>query len=201
MKRQSDRKVVPAADMIRQTAAFQLRMVDDVLALTRNVQRKLVLNLKVICLNEQVRTALQAVTDAALNRRIAPALIDAPEPLWINADSDRMQQILRSVLLNALRFTPAGGAVTISLTKEGDEGIVGVRDTGEGIAPAFLPFVFKVFRQQERGLRRTDPGLTIGLVFVRQLIEAHGGAASVTSGGVGRGAEVTLRWPLAARSK
>ena len=201
MKQHRNPKVVAAADTIQQTAAFQLRMVDDVLALTRNVQRKLVLNLKVICLNEQVRTALQAVTDAALNRRIAPELIDAPEPLWINADSDRMQQVLRSVLLNALRFTPAGGAVTISLTREGDDGIVGVRDTGEGIAAAFLPFVFKVFRQQERGLRRTDPGLRIGLVFVRELIEAHGGAVSVTSGGVGRGAEIAIRWPLAAMRK
>jgi signal transduction histidine kinase len=196
MKQQRDSKSPHAAGTIDRTAAFQLRMVEDLLRLTHSIQRKLVLNLKHTCLNEQVRTALQAVADAARKARITPELIDAAEPLWINADSDRTQQVLRSVLLNAVRFTPAGGAVRIALAREGDEGIVSVRDTGEGIAPAFVPFVFKVFEQDERGLRRTNPGLKIGLVFVRQLLEAHGGAASVTSGGIGLGAEVAMRWPL-----
>ena len=128
-------------------------MVEDLLELTRTMKGKLVLNRTVLSLNEQVRAALEAVADGVVNKNITPEFIDAPEPLWINADSDRVQQVLRNVLLNSVKFTPAEGAITITLTREGD-GIVGVRDTGEGIPPEFLPFVFQMFRQQEQGTRR-----------------------------------------------
>ena len=197
LKQRSDPKVVHAAEVIERNAIFQLRMVEDLLELTRNMQGKLVLDRKVISLNEHVRAALEAVAADALKKHIAPAFIDAPVPCWIHADSDRVQQVLRNVLVNALKFTPHGGTVTITLTREGDQAFVRIRDTGEGIAPDFLPSVFQMFQQQEKGTRRTHPGLGIGLALVKQLTEAHGGAVSMTSAGVGQGAEATLRWPLA----
>ena len=193
-------RVARAADVIERNALLQAKLVDDLLELTRIARGKVTFDLTIVDLGAAIRAAVEAYVDPAKQQNVRLEVVDLGGPLPAKADPFRLQQVFRNVLSNALKFTPAGGQITVSVETHDQCGVVTIRDTGEGIAPDFLPFVFDIFRQQERGTRRAHEGLGIGLALVKRLTELQGGQVTVASAGQGRGTAVTLQFPLSADS-
>lgn len=117
-------------------------------------------------------------------------------PVWADADSTRVTQVLTNVLDNARKFTPAGGRVTLQLTVDGDEVTAIVRDTGVGIEPTAIAHVFEAFAQADRSLDRAVGGLGLGLAVAKAMVDLHGGSIQAMSDGAGTGTEITIRLPV-----
>jgi signal transduction histidine kinase len=128
------------------------------------------------------------------NHRFATQLPDAP--VWLQGDSERLDQVFRNLLDNASKFTNPGVALALSMHVRDGEAVVRVRDGGIGIAADALPNIFTLFMQADQGPRRVRPGLGIGLALVKTLVEMHGGRVSALSAGIGHGSEFTVRLPL-----
>lgn len=197
-KDQSPGQVRQAAEAIERNALLQTRMVDDLLDMNLSSRGAVKLDLTIQDLAVRIRAAVDTNAADIEKKGIRLEFTDAGEPLFIEADSGRLQQIFSNIISNAVKFTPAGGTVRIEVSREAGVAKAVVSDTGTGIMPAFLPFVFEMFRQQESGARREYQGLGIGLALVKKLTELQKGSVGVTSAGSGRGTEVTVRFPLAA---
>ena len=185
------------AEAIERNAFLQSRMVDELLDMNRIAYGAIKLDLEIVDLPASIRAAVETGAQDSVKKGIRLEFTATGEPLHVEADAGRLQQIFTNILTNAVKFTPAGGGIRVSVGREADSALVVVADTGKGITPEFLPFVFDIFRQQERGTDRSHEGLGIGLSLVKKLTELHKGTVSVSSAGRGRGTEVTLRLPLA----
>src|SRR5262249_25137334 len=119
-------------------------------------------------------------------------------PVWIDGDVVRIEQIVSNIIGNAVKYTPAGGKIAVSLTVEANEAVLRVQDNGLGIAPELLPRIFDLFVQGERTLDRAQGGLGIGLTLVQRLVKLHQGSVSVSSDGPDRGSVFTVRLPRVA---
>ncbi|MEO8156393.1 MAG: response regulator [Betaproteobacteria bacterium] len=186
-----------AAEAIERNALLQSRMVDDLLDMNRISRGGVTLEFEILDLAALIRTALETVAQDIEKKAIRLDVALTDEPLFVEGDPARLQQVCSNILSNAVKFTPATGNIRVSLRREAGYALVVVADSGVGIAAEFLPFVFDIFRQQEQGIRREYQGLGIGLALVKQFTELHKGTVTVTSAGAGRGTEVVVRLPVA----
>jgi CheY-like chemotaxis protein len=145
-----------------------------------------------------VRGSLDAVRAAAEAKQIQLSLDLDPAAARVTGDPERLQQVVWNLMNNAIKFTPKGGSVLLSLRREGTSIELAVADSGQGIEPAFLPHVFERFSQAEGSSSRRHGGLGLGLALVRHLIEAHGGTVSADSAGRGQGARFVVLLPVRA---
>jgi signal transduction histidine kinase/CheY-like chemotaxis protein len=200
----ADRKGAPlTADVVerqyaivrRQTQVLS-RLVDDLLEVSRITLGKVLLQKSMVDMAAVARCAVDAVRAMAVRQNLELSL-HASRSVWINGDATRLEQVLSNLLTNAIKYTPAGGRVTVNLAAEGEEAVVRVCDSGVGIDAATLPCVFDMFRQAQRTLDRSLGGLGLGLTLVRSVVEMHGGRVEAASGGLGCGSEFIVRLPLA----
>lgn len=183
-----------AIDAIHRNARSQTQLIEDLLDISRIITGKLRLDVKAVDLAPVVHHALESVQLAARAKDIVVEHTLAPVPaLW--GDPERIQQVIWNLLSNAIKFTPAGGRVSVTLERCDGGVLLTVRDTGCGIPPDVLPYVFDRFRQADSSTTRLHGGLGLGLAIVRHLVELHGGTVSVSSEGPGRGAVFTVRFP------
>ncbi|MBY0494887.1 MAG: response regulator [Cyanobacteria bacterium] len=188
-------EVKHALDRIDRNAHAQARLVQDLLDVSRITTGKLLLDIREIDLTTVVSNAIDACRPAADARQVTLECV-CPVPLPTMGDPDRLQQVLWNLISNAVRFTPSHGTVTVALRRDGDHDTIEVRDTGAGIEPQFIPFMFEPFRQADAASTRTHGGLGIGLTIVRRLTEMHGGSVTVFSDGPGKGATLTVTLPV-----
>ncbi len=192
----SPERRLKAADSIERSARMQLKLVDDLLDLNRVIRDKVTLEVAVHDLGDLLRSAVESTAAAAASKEITVELVWFREPLLVEGDAGRLQQVFLNVLSNAVKFTPVKGRVSLVVERDAAAAVVRIADTGAGIAPEFLPYVFDMFRQAEHGTRRQYGGLGIGLALVKRLVELHQGSVAVESPGVGQGTQVTIRLPL-----
>jgi signal transduction histidine kinase len=186
-----------ALEVIERNARAQAQLVDDLLDVSRIVAGKVRLDVQQIDLRPLLDAAVEATHAAADAKDIRMQLVVDPRGGAVWGDAQRLQQVFWNLLANAIKFTPKGGRVQVTLQRVNSHVEVAVSDTGQGIRRDFLPYVFDRFRQADSTTTRAHGGLGLGLAIVRHIVELHGGRVRVDSGGEGQGATFTVELPTA----
>jgi len=184
-------------ETIERNARAQGQLIDDLLDMSRIISGNLRLDVQLIEPEKVVEAAIGTVHPAAVAKKI-DLRVDIQRGIGtVLGDTGRLQQVMWNLLSNAVKFTPNGGMVQVMLGRDGQDVVIRVADSGIGIAPDFLPYVFDRFRQQDASITRKHGGLGLGLSIARQLVELHGGTIGVSSPGTHAGTTFTVRLPLA----
>ncbi len=187
-----------ALETIERSAKTQAQLIEDMLDVSRITAGKLRLEVKPTELIPVINAAIDSVQHAAEAKEIQLQMILDPAASSIQGDAARLQQVIWNLLSNAVKFTPKGGLVQVKLERADSQALITVSDTGEGIAPEFLPYVFDRFQQADGTSTRKHGGLGLGLAIARHLVESHGGTIQAHSAGLREGASFTVKLPLVA---
>jgi len=189
-----------ALEAIERNAQAQVQLIEDLLDVSRIISGKMRLAIRPIELAPVLEAALDAVRPAAAAKELRLQTALDPRAASIVGDPDRLQQVFWNLLMNAVKFTPKGGRIQVTLRRVNSHVEIAVSDTGIGLAPDVLPHVFERLWQGDRGTTRSHGGLGIGLALVRHLVESHGGTVHAASEGPGTGATFVVRLPIAVAS-
>src|SRR5487761_1103565 len=184
-----------AEALIDRQVRRMMRLVDDLLDVSRIRHGHLRLRRVRMDVRVAVSNAVETLASECKQRRQQLTVVLPEEPVWLQADPERLEQVFVNLLANASRYTDAGGGIVISMHLQGGHAVVRMRDSGIGIAPHALPHVFELYRQADGADPRSRAGLGIGLALVSQLVQLHGGSVSAASAGLGQGSEFTVRLP------
>jgi PAS domain S-box-containing protein len=185
--------------IIQRQAVHLGRLLDDLLDVARITQGRIELQREVIDVATCVHLAIETAEPLIRSKAHQLTLTQTLEPIYVSADKVRLGQCIANVLVNAAKYTPDGGEIRIRPHLEGNAAVVEITDNGIGVEPEFLPRIFELFAQSERGLDRAQGGLGVGLTVCKQIVELHGGSVIASSPGVDRGSTFTIRLPLAAQ--
>ena len=194
-KGQDNPTALKAAEVIRSHARQQAALIDDLIDITAVTAGKMVLNLEPVDLTAVAAEVVSAQLPSAQLKGVALRCPPAA-PCVVRGDRRRVFQIISNLVGNSLKFTEAGGSITVEVSRRADQGALSVSDTGRGIAPVFLPHVFERMRQEDSSKTRRTGGLGLGLSIVQGLVALHDGTVSAASDGPGRGAVFSFALPL-----
>ncbi|MBO0351464.1 response regulator [Phormidium pseudopriestleyi FRX01] len=185
-----------ALETIERNAKQQVNLINDILDVSRIIRGKIRLQLRPVNLIPLVEAALDTMLPTAEAKGIQIDFNFDPAIALISGDSDRLQQVAWNLLSNAVKFTPAGGKISVAIAQTDSYITLQVQDTGIGINPDFLPYIFEGFRQADSSTTRAYGGLGLGLTIVRHLVELHGGKVQALSEGEGQGATLIVQFPI-----
>jgi PAS domain S-box-containing protein len=185
-----------ALQTVERNARAQAQLIDDLLDVSRIITGKLRMDVRPTNPAAFAEAAIEAIKPAAVAKDIRIRKVFDTDALAVAGDAVRLQQVVWNLLSNAVKFTPAGGQIEVTLRRIDSQVQLAVSDTGQGIAPEFLPHVFDRFRQADQASTRQHGGMGLGLAIVRHLVELHGGSVAAESAGPGRGATFIVRLPV-----